>query len=73
LREEVNQVILDKYAEMDILLASMQAIVTDILKDASFNETIVNNNYLYENLVLLVNTGGIFLDKVLLNLLLILR
>jgi hypothetical protein len=69
LREENNQVILDKYAEMEISFAYMQSIVAEILKDASFNETIMDTNYLYENLVLLADTSRIFLEEVLLSLL----
>jgi hypothetical protein len=68
LREENNQDILDKYAEMEIPFASMQSIEADILKDASFNETIMNSDSLYWNLVLLASTSGIFLEKVLLSL-----
>jgi hypothetical protein len=67
LMEEDNHVILDKYAEMDIPFTSMQSSVEDILKVASFNETIINSDYIYENLVLLADTSGIFLDEVLLT------
>jgi hypothetical protein len=64
LKEEVNQVILDKYVEMDTPFSSVQSIVADILKDASFGATLMNTDYLYENLVLLANTSCIFIEKV---------
>jgi hypothetical protein len=64
LPKEDNTDIVERYEELDIPFNSMQAIGAGILRGASFEVTLANNDALFDEMILLADTSDPFLKQV---------
>jgi hypothetical protein len=64
LNEEKDNGIIERYEELDIPFNSMQAIGAGILRGASFEVTLANNDVLFDEMILLADTSDPFLKQV---------